>query len=71
MDTTAFPTYSINDDSQGYLFDVDLNGTFDLVMFPLKANVSADIEIYISNRSITDWLSFIKRKFYFHCLNIL
>lgn len=54
MDTTAFPTYSINDDSQGYLYDVDLNGTFDLVMFPLKANVSADIEIYISNRSITD-----------------
>ena len=35
MDTTAFPTYSINDDSQGYLYDVDLNGTFDLVMFPL------------------------------------
>lgn len=54
MDTTAFPTYSINDDSQGYLYDVDLNGTFDLVMFPLKANVSADIEIYISNRSIAD-----------------
>ena len=54
LDTTAFPTYSINDDSQGYMYDVDLNGTIDLVMFPLKANVSADIEIYISNRSITD-----------------
>ena len=54
LDTTAFPTYSINDDSQGYMYDVDKNGTIDLVMFPLKANVSAEIEIYISNRSITD-----------------
>ena len=54
LDTTAFPTYSINDDSQGYMYDVDKNGTIDLVMFPLKANVSADIEIYISNRSITN-----------------
>jgi hypothetical protein len=54
LDTSSWPVYSIQDDSQGYLYDVDQNGTHDLVMFPLKANVSADIEIYLTNRNITD-----------------
>ena len=55
LDTSAWPTFSINDDSQGYLYDVDSSGTYDLVMFSLKTNISGDIEIYTSNRNITDW----------------
>ena len=54
LDTSAWPTFSINDDSQGYLYDVDSSGTYDLVMFSLKTNISGDIEIYTSNRNITD-----------------
>ncbi len=52
LDTSTWPIFSIEDDSQGYLYDVDLNGTHDLILFPLKANTSANIEIYLSNRNI-------------------
>ena len=54
LDTSTWPVYSVNDGSQGYLSDVDSNGTFDLVMFPLKANISGDIEIFLSNKNITN-----------------
>ena len=54
LDTSNWPTYSDNDDSQGYLFDVDGNGTSDLVVFPIKVNTSGSIEIYITNKNITD-----------------
>jgi hypothetical protein len=54
LDTSDWPTFSIEDDSQGYLYDVDLNGTYDLILFPLKANISANIEIYLSNRNIVN-----------------
>ena len=54
IDTSSWPTYSINDGSQGYLFDVDSSGTFDLVMFPLKMNISGDVEIFLSNRHIAN-----------------
>ena len=54
LDTSTWPTFSINDDSQGYLYDVDSSGTYDLVMFSLKTNISGDVEIYTSNRNITD-----------------
>ena len=54
LDTSTWPVYSVNDGSQGYLSDVDSNGTFDLVMFPLKANISGDIEIFLSNNNITN-----------------
>lgn len=52
LDTSTWPVYSVNDGSQGYLSDVDLNGTFDLVMFPLKANISGEVEIFLSNKNI-------------------
>ena len=54
LDTSNWPTYSIDIDSQGYLYDVDSNGTHDLILFSLKADISGDIEIYTSNRNITD-----------------
>ena len=54
LDTTTWPTFTLDIDSQGYLYDVDSSGTHDLVMFPLKVNTSGAIEIYLSNRSITD-----------------
>ena len=54
LDTSNWPTYSDNDDSQGYLFDVDGNGTSDLVVYPIKVNTSGSIEIYITNKNITD-----------------
>jgi hypothetical protein len=54
LDTTTWPTFTVDIDSQGYLYDVDSSGTHDLVMFPLKVNTSGAIEIYLSNRSITD-----------------
>ena len=54
LDTSTWPVYSVNDGSQGYLSDVDLNGTFDLVMFPLKANISGEVEIFLSNKNITN-----------------
>ena len=54
LDTSAWPSYSYNDDSQGFMFDVDANGTSDLVVFPLKINNSGDIEIYTTNKNITD-----------------
>ena len=54
IDTSSWPTYSINDGSQGYLFDVDSSGTFDLVMFPLKMNISGDVEIFLSNRHVAN-----------------
>ena len=54
LDTSTWPVYSVNDGSQGYLSDVDSNGTFDLVIFPLKANISGDIEIFLSNKNITN-----------------
>jgi hypothetical protein len=54
IDTSSWPTYSINDGSQGYLFDVDSSGTFDLVMFPLKMNISGDVEIFLSNRHVVN-----------------
>ena len=54
IDTSSWPTYSINDGSQGYLFDVDSSGTFDLVMFPLKINISGDVEIFLSNRHVVN-----------------
>lgn len=54
LDTSEWPTFSINVDSQGFLFDINKSGTVDLIMYPLKADVSANIEIYTSNRNITD-----------------
>ena len=54
LDTSEWPTFSINVDSQGFLFDINRSGTVDLIMYPLKADVSANIEIYTSNRNITD-----------------
>ena len=54
LDTSTWPVYSVNDGSQGYLSDVDSNGTFDLVMFPLKANISGEVEIFLSNKNITN-----------------
>lgn len=52
LDTLNWPEYSINDDSQGYLYDVNKDGNQDLVMFPLKANFTANVEIYLSNKNI-------------------
>ena len=54
LDTSTWPVYSVNDGSQGYLSDIDSNGTFDLVMFPLKANISGEVEIFLSNKNITN-----------------
>ena len=54
LNTSDWPTYSIDIDSQGYLYDIDSSGTFDLIMFPLKVSTSGEIEIYISNRNISD-----------------
>ena len=54
LDTSAWPRYSYNDDSQGFLFDIDANGTSDLVIFPLKIGGSGIIEIYTANKNITD-----------------
>jgi hypothetical protein len=42
------------DDSQGYLYDIDDNSTPDLIVFPLKINTSGSIEIYTTNKNITD-----------------
>ena len=47
-------TDNYNIDSQGYLHDIDSSGTFDLIMFPLRVNTSGEIEIYTSNRNISD-----------------
>ena len=54
LDTSSWPTFSIDIDSQGYLYDIDSNGSHDLVMFPLKVNTSGTVEIYLSNRSISE-----------------
>ena len=54
LDTSTWPTFSLNDGSQGYLSDIDSNGTFDLVMFPLQANISGEIEIFLTNKNITN-----------------
>ena len=54
LDTSNWPIYSYADDSQGYLFDVDNNATLDLIVFPLKINTSGNIEIYTTNKNITD-----------------
>ena len=54
MDTSNWPKYSQSDDSQGFLFDVDKNGTSDLVVFPLKVGASSHVEIYTTNKNITD-----------------
>jgi hypothetical protein len=54
LDTSDWPNYSQSDDSQGFLFDVDNNGTSDLVVFPLKVGASSHIEIYTTNKNITD-----------------
>jgi len=54
LNTTDWPTYTIDIDSQGYLHDIDSSGTFDLIMFPLRVNTSGEIEIYTSNRNISD-----------------
>ncbi len=54
LDTSNWPTYSNNEDTQGFLFDFDNNGTSDLVVFPLKVVTSSHIEIYTTNKNITD-----------------
>ena len=54
LDTSNWPTYSNNEDTQGFLFDFDNNGTSDLVVFPLKVVTSGHIEIYTTNKNITD-----------------
>ena len=54
LDTSNWPSYSYSDDSQGYLHDVDDSSTQDLVVFPIKINTSGNIEIYITNKNITD-----------------
>tara|TARA_B110000003_G_scaffold110710_1_gene113341 strand:+ start:50 stop:1474 length:1425 start_codon:yes stop_codon:yes gene_type:complete len=55
LDTSNWPTYSLNEDSQGYLFDINSSGSMDLILFPLKANNSSRVEIYLSNRNITEF----------------
>ena len=35
-------------------YDVNKDGNQDLVMFPLKANFTANVEIYLSNKNITN-----------------
>ena len=47
-------TYSDNQDTQGYLFDIDMSGTLDLVIFPTKVNSSSKVEIYTTNKNLTD-----------------
>ena len=54
LDTSNWPTYSDNEDTQGYLFDIDMSGTLDLVIFPTKVNSSSKVEIYITNKNLTD-----------------
>ena len=54
LDTSSWPIYSIQDDSQGYMFDIVQSGTHDLIMYPLKANISAEAEIYLTNKNLTD-----------------
>jgi hypothetical protein len=54
LNTSNWPIYSADDDTQGYLHDIDNNGTQDLVMYPLKANHSAIVEIYLSNRNLSE-----------------
>jgi len=54
LDTSGWPVFSENDDSQGYLYDVNLDGFQDLIMYPLKANFTANVEIYLSNKNITN-----------------
>ena len=54
LDTSSWPVYSYVDDSQGYLYDIDDNSTPDLIVFPLKINTSGSIEIYTTNKNITD-----------------
>ena len=55
LDTSNWPTYSLNEDSQGYLYDINSTGTMDLIIFPLKANSTSQVEIYLSNRNITEF----------------
>ena len=54
LDTSDWPNYSQSDDSQGFLFDIDNSGTSDLVVFPLKVGASSYVEIYTTNKNITD-----------------
>jgi hypothetical protein len=54
LDTSDWPSYSQSDDSQGFLFDIDNSGTSDLVVFPLKVGASSYVEIYTTNKNITD-----------------
>jgi hypothetical protein len=54
LDTSDWPSYSQSDDSQGFLFDIDNSGTSDLVVFPLKVVASSYVEIYTTNKNITD-----------------
>ena len=54
LDTSNWPTYSDNQDTQGYLFDIDMSGTLDLVIFPTKVNSSSKVEIYTTNKNLTD-----------------
>ena len=53
LNTSSWPVYSGVDDTQGFLHDIDNNGTQDLVMYPLKANYSANVEIYLSNKNLS------------------
>ena len=46
LDTSSWPVYSIQDDSQGYMFDIDQSGTHDLMMVPNLTNISAEVEIF-------------------------
>jgi hypothetical protein len=36
------------------LFDIDMSGTLDLVVFPTKVNSSSKVEIYTTNKNLTD-----------------
>jgi hypothetical protein len=54
LDTSNWPVFSENDDSQGYLYDVNNDGLQDLIMYPLKANFTANVEIYLSNKNIAN-----------------
>ena len=55
LDTSEWPVYS-NElaDTQGYLHDIDNNGTFDLVMFGLTTEQSDHVEIYLTNKQLTE-----------------
>lgn len=55
LDTADWPVFSDSTAStQGYLHDINNDGTHDLVMFGLTTEVTENIEIYYTNKGLTD-----------------